>query len=144
MSRPKEKAVRRAIESSGNRLTPGWFETVRIPLVAGRDFTWDDREGTPGVVIVNETLARRLWNGDAVGKRLTFGKRSVQVIGVVRDSKYRTLGETIAPTVYQPLRQAYIWMMTLHVRTANRGRRRMSSIGRCAGWPPMSRSTLSR
>ena len=103
----------------GNRLTPGWFDTVRIPLVVGRDFTWDDREVAPGVVIVNETLARRLWSGDALGKRLTYGKKSLQVIGVARDSKYRTLGETIAPTVYQPLLQAYMWQMTLHVRTAD-------------------------
>ena len=99
-----------------NRLTPGWFETVRIPLVAGRDFTWDDRAGAPGVVIVNETLARQFWNGIALGKRLTYGRKSVEVVGIVRDSKYGTLGETIGPTVYQPFRQNYVYMMTLHVR----------------------------
>ena len=79
-----------------NRVTPGWFRTVRIPLLAGRDFSQDDRAGSPGVVIVNETAARQFWNGDAIGKRID--KR--EVVGVVRDSKYWTLGETIRPLVY--------------------------------------------
>ncbi|MPY86805.1 MAG: FtsX-like permease family protein [Luteitalea sp.] len=102
-----------------NTVTPGWFETLRIPLVAGRDFTWDDREGTPRVLIVNETLARQFWNGDVLGKRLNPGPESWEVVGIVRDSKYWTLGETIAPTVYSPFRQAYAHNMTLHVRTTN-------------------------
>ena len=104
---------------SANRVTPGWFVTLQIPLLVGRDFTWDDREGAPGVVIVNDTLARRFWGGDALGKRLSYGRETVEVVGIVRDSKYRTLGETIAPTVYQPIRQNYMSMMTLHVRTAD-------------------------
>ena len=63
-----------------NRVSPDWFRTVRIPLLAGRDFTVDDRPGSPGVVIVNETLARQFWNGDALGKRLD----NRDVVGVVR------------------------------------------------------------
>ena len=104
-----------------NRLTPGWFETLRIPLLAGRDFRADDDKGSPDVTIVNETLARRFWNGDAVGKRLRVpgsqGDRLLQVVGVVRDSKYWTLGEDTAPTIYRPFRQAYASWMTLHIRT---------------------------
>jgi putative ABC transport system permease protein len=46
-----------------NRLTPGWFDTVRIPVLAGRDFTAGDSEGAPPVAIVNETLARQFWDG---------------------------------------------------------------------------------
>jgi putative ABC transport system permease protein len=103
-----------------NRLTPGWFETVRISLLAGRDFTWDDRAGAPDVVIVNETFARRFWNGDAVGQRLRAFQRDVQVVGVVRDSKYWTLGETVAPTIYLPFQQHYFQYVTFHLRTANR------------------------
>ena len=82
-----------------NRISPGWFATVRIALVAGRDFTWDDRRGAPGVAIVNETLARQFWNGKALGERLRFGDRTLEVVGVARDSKYRTLGETTRPLV---------------------------------------------
>ncbi len=104
-----------------NRLTPGWFETLRIPLLAGRDFRPDDREGSPLVTIVNDTLARRFWGGDAVGKRLRVpgsrGDRILEVVGIVRDSKYWTLGEKTAPTLYVPFRQAYASWMTLHIRT---------------------------
>ena len=102
-----------------NRISPGWFATVRIALVAGRDFTWDDRRGAPGVAIVNETLARQFWNGKALGERLRFGDRTLEVVGVARDSKYRTLGETTRPLVYLPVRQEFVHFVTLHVRTAD-------------------------
>jgi predicted permease len=103
----------------GNRLTPGWFDAVGIPLLTGRDFTWDDREGAPGVAIVNDTLARQLWNGHALGQRFHYGDRTLEVVGVVRDSKYATIGETISPTVYLPFRQSYAPGMTLHARTSD-------------------------
>jgi predicted permease len=104
-----------------NRLTPGWFEAVRIPVVAGRDFSHDDRAGSPLVAIVNETLARAAWNGQALGKslRIPGAGQVVEVVGVVRDSKYWTLGEETAPTVYLPFRQSYLGWMTLHVRTTD-------------------------
>ncbi len=101
----------------GNLLTPGWFRTVRIPFRAGRDFTWQDRQGAPAVAIANETLARLLWNGDAVGKRLK--NPAVEIVGVVADSKYWTIGETIAPTLYRPYRQRLVSDMNLHIRTTN-------------------------
>jgi predicted permease len=102
-----------------NRLTPGWFATVRIPLLAGRDFTWEDRPGAPDVAILNETFARRFSNGTAVGQRLRVFDRDVQVVGVVRDSKYWTLGETTAPTIYLPFQQHYFRYVTFHVKTSN-------------------------
>ena len=67
-----------------NRIGPGWFQTVRIPILVGRDFTFDDRAGAPRVAVVNETAARQFWNGDALGKRI----HDADVIGVVADSKY--------------------------------------------------------
>ena len=70
-----------------NRLGPGWFDALRIPIVAGRDFTWQDRVGTPSVAIVNETLARQFWNGAAVGRTLRFHSKTAEVVGVVRDTK---------------------------------------------------------
>jgi predicted permease len=108
-----------------NRLTPGWFATVRIPLLAGRDFTWNDRAGSPEVAIVNRTLEERFWNGGAIGRRLRFtGVRNiphdVEIVGVVGDSKYWTLGEAIEPTVYLAARQGTMEDgVTLHVRTSN-------------------------
>lgn len=102
-----------------NRITPGWLATVRIPLVAGRDFTWNDRIGAPDVAIVNETMAREFWNGAALGQRILYGERSIEIVGIARDSKYRTLGETIRPLLYLPFRQTYLFFVTLHARTSN-------------------------
>jgi predicted permease len=102
-----------------NRLAPGWFETVRIPLVSGRDFTWNDREGSARVAIVNDTLARQFWNGEALGKQILNGRQTIDVVGVVQDSKYWTLGETVAPTLYLPLHQGPARSVTLHARTAD-------------------------
>ena len=92
-----------------NTVTPGYFETVRIPILEGRDFTWQDRRGSPDVVILNQTAARQFFNGAAVGQRFKIPGRTewidVEVVGVVGDSKYFTLGETIAPAVYSPAMQ---------------------------------------
>jgi predicted permease len=103
-----------------NRVTAGWLATVRIPLAAGRDFTWDDRQGSPRVVMVNETLARQVWQGQALGRRLLIGDRPAEVVGIVRDSRYRTLGEVTRPQVYLPLRQEYAHFVTLFARTSDR------------------------
>ena len=98
-----------------NRVSPGWFRTVQIPLLAGRDFTEDDRPGAPGVVIVNETAARQFWNGDAIGKRVD----DREVVGVVRDSKYWTIGETVRPLVYTAYLQRPEWEVIVFVRTSD-------------------------
>jgi len=98
-----------------NRVGPEWFQTVRIPVQAGRDFDAGDRAGSPRVVIVNETLARQFWGGDALGKRLD----GAEVVGVVRDSKYWTLGETTRPTVYTVYQQRPESEVTLFLRTSD-------------------------
>ena len=100
-----------------NRVSPEWFRTVRIPLLAGRDFTADDRPESPRVVIVNETLAKEFWNGDALGKRLD----DAEVVGVVGNSKYWTLGETIRPLVYTAYAQRPGTEVELFVRTSDTG-----------------------
>jgi predicted permease len=82
---------------------PAYFDAMGIRLVAGRAFAPDDGPGAPRVVVVNETLAGRLWRGaPAVGQRLADG---AEVIGVARDAKYRTLGEPPRPFVYHCLAQ---------------------------------------
>jgi predicted permease len=98
-----------------NRVSPEWFQTVRIPLQAGRDFGANDRTGSPRVVIVNETLARQFWSGNALGKRLDGS----EVIGVVQDSKYWTLGEVIRPTVYTAYNQRPESEVNVFVRTSD-------------------------
>ena len=68
---------------------------------------------------MNDTLSRQLWNGQALGQRLRYGQRTLEIVGVVRDSKYSTIGETVSPTVYLPFRQTYAFRMTLHARTTD-------------------------
>jgi predicted permease len=98
-----------------NRVGPGWFQTVRIPILVGRDFMFDDRAGAPRVAVVNETAARQFWNGDALGKRID----DAEVIGVVADSKYWSLGEEIQPTVYTAYYQRPEREITIFLRTSN-------------------------
>jgi len=61
---------------------PQYFQTMRIPFVHGRDFAERDEEGAPGVVIINETMARRYWRGgDAFGRRLKLTKDWLEIVG---------------------------------------------------------------
>ena len=107
-------------ELNTNVIGLNYFNTMGIPLVAGRDFTAQDREGSPLVVIVNEELARRYYAGNAVGKRLRTGSDSPfrEIIGVARTASYRNLREQPLPFIYIPLGQEYQSGMTLMVRTA--------------------------
>jgi putative ABC transport system permease protein len=98
-----------------NRLTPGWFQTLRIPLIAGRDFQSTDGPGAPRVAVVNETAARTFWNGQALGRRVD----DFEVIGIARDTKYWTLGETVQPLVYTSFTQRPTREMDLNIRTTD-------------------------
>ena len=104
-----------------NVVGPNYFKTMETLLLRGRDFAETDRTGTPEIVVINETLAAMLWpHQDALGKRLTFGGPEgpfLEVVGVARDGKYRSLGESPYPYVYQPVLQSYDPKMTLVVRT---------------------------
>ena len=108
------------ISSVVNTIDLDYFTTMSIPLVAGRDFTQDDREGSAPVVIVNDTLANRYWpNQDPLAKRLQMPgqKEFRQIVGVVKTANYQTLGEPPQSCVYVPLRQTYFDSMVLYVRT---------------------------
>jgi len=100
--------------------TPGYFATLGIPLLQGRDFTDGDRESTMRVAVVNQVLADRLWpHEDPIGKRFRFFTDTSfrQVIGVAKTSKYNTLGEDPQPAAYTPLEQDRSDTMVLFVRT---------------------------
>jgi predicted permease len=105
-----------------NAVAPGHFKTLRIGMLAGRDFTHADGHNARQVAIVNETLARRFWPGaPAVGQRLRSLEAStpeIEVVGVVRDSKYVTVGEEPRPFLYRPLAQQYVPQMSILVRAA--------------------------
>jgi len=97
---------------------------MRIPLVAGRDFTDQDAPGAPEVAIVGEAAARRFWPGrNAIGQRLVIdgaGRTGavVQVIGVARDIRYRNMDFGSTPFVYLPFRQFAMPQTALIVRTS--------------------------
>jgi len=82
-------------------VTPRYFETLGIPMIEGRDFTQDDNEKAPRVLIVDETTAHRYWPGqDPLGKKLTLWGHPATVVGVVKNSKHQFLNERPEPMVY--------------------------------------------
>jgi len=103
--------TRRERMSWVNAVTPGWFATLGLKLVAGRDFTTADRPGAPPVAIVNRSFERRFLSGQpAIGQ---FVRRAppeppgeVQVVGIVEDAVYRSLRAPMEPTMYLPLSQS--------------------------------------
>jgi predicted permease len=93
----------RSIDSA--RVSPGYFETLGIPLVQGRAFTGQDTADRPRVAVVNETMARQYWpGGNAVGQvvyeRTLSSGQPIEVVGVVADHRLRTVGEAALPALY--------------------------------------------
>lgn len=92
-------------------ITPGYLETMGIPLVDGRELSLDDGPDEPPVAIVNETLARRFWPSGAIGRRVRLQLRSgpgpwLTVVGVVGDVRHHGLDTTPSPELYVPYAQA--------------------------------------
>jgi len=107
-------------ELNANIVSPNYFATMGIPLVQGREFNTDDAAGRPGVIIVNEELARRYFPGqNPLGKRIKTDSEGpyLEIVGVARNAKYRRLREEPLPFFYTPLAQDYTGRMTLLVRT---------------------------
>jgi putative ABC transport system permease protein len=106
-------------------VTPGYFQTMSIPILKGRPFTEQDRDNTPNVILVNEALASRFWpNQDAVGKRLDFEEDSGkqvwrEIVGVVGNVKHKALATEVMPEAYFPYKQGPENFMGLVVRTAS-------------------------
>jgi predicted permease len=117
----EQKRKSEMLNSVTNTVDVDYFKVMNIPLLDGRDFTEGDRDGSVPVLIINQDLARRYWPaGDPLGKRLRLVGDSVtrQVIGVVKNSNYTTLGESPQPCIYLPLRQNPGASVTLYVRAA--------------------------
>jgi predicted permease len=118
---PEGQAVSPAdfLNTSLNAVTPEYFDTLGIPIVAGRALAETDRDAKPVRVVVNQAFARRFFPGvDAVGKR--FGneaKPEYEIAGVCGDAKYRSLREPMTPTFYTLSVDS---SFALHVRTRMR------------------------
>jgi predicted permease len=107
-----------------NHVSPGFFPALKIPIDAGRDFTDLDSTGAPQVAIVNEKFARYYFgNRSAVGRRIGLGddpgtKTDIEIVGVVRDTKYGTMRQEAPRQVFFPYRQNnWAAQMTAYVRT---------------------------
>jgi predicted permease len=103
-------------------VSPSFFATLGIPLLAGRALTDRDDLQAPRVVLINETAARTYFpDGNAVGKRfgpLLENRTKTEIVGVVRDTKYNSLRDAAPPTMYLPIGQRQWPTMAVEVRTA--------------------------
>jgi predicted permease len=101
-------------------LAPGWFATMETPIVAGRDFTWDDLRMRMPVLMVSESLAREYWSTpqDAIGKRVrnVEGRPWREIVGVVRDIHSDGLDRAPPATAYWPMAVADVWEDGLQVQ----------------------------
>jgi predicted permease len=108
------------LELNYNTVSPSYFSTLGIAIVAGRAFDIRDREGAPRVAIVNDALAKRFFQGAAIGRHLTDSSGAVlEIVGVARSGKHLVVSEPAPPTVFYPLGQAYSSRMSMIVRTGN-------------------------
>jgi predicted permease len=90
-----------------NVVGPDYFHVVQIPLISGRDFSEQDRDGAPKVVIVNQSMSNRFWPGQgATGRRVHIWGEWRTVVGVVHDIKYHRMNEPPEPFIYLPQLQA--------------------------------------
>jgi putative ABC transport system permease protein len=120
-----------------NTVSPGYFRTVRLPLVAGRDVSERDGAEAPPVVIVNETLARRAWpNESPLGHRIRFvdSDHWMSVVGVARDAKHLGPADEPRPQAYVPYMQMPQIFTSVVVRAAGADAAALGGAVRDAIW----------
>lgn len=102
-----------------DEVTPGFFATLGIPILSGRDFTRNDDESAPPVAIVNDVMAGKYWaRSNPLGGVFHLKDRTLRVVGVVRTANTSSLQEIPRPFFYVPLRQFPAPVVVLHVRTS--------------------------
>ncbi len=122
-----------------NFLAPGYFKTLSIPMVAGRDFTSSDNMGAPKVAIVNESFAKKYFaGGNAIGHQVGMGidpgtKTDITIVGVARNTKYENMREEIPIEMFRPFKQLeFVTGMTAYVRTDRDPSQMFAAIRRIA------------
>jgi predicted permease len=106
-------------------ISPGYFEAMRLPVVRGRAFSDADRQGAPYVAIINETFAQRVFQGrDPIGQLVLqrFSEkeeRALQIVGVAKTAKYRSLSEPPRAFIYVPLTQQYMSEVVFFIRRSS-------------------------
>jgi len=114
-----------------NQVGPGYFATIGIPLVSGREFTRADNETAAPVAIVNETMAARYWAGkNPIGDRLQVKDKWLEIVGVAKTSRYYSMREMPKPFFYVPLRQKFSVGAALNIRTKLRPETMAAALSR--------------
>ncbi len=116
-------------------ISPDFFKAMQIPILLGRDFRMTDGRKAPLVCIVNEKFARRYFkDGNALGRHIGMGgdpgtKLDIEIVGVVRDTKYESMRDEIPLEVYRPYHQMpFVLGMTAYLRTARQPEQAFSRI----------------
>ena len=105
-----------------NLASDGFFETMRVPLLAGRMFTAQDNEHAALVAIINPTMARQYFrDANPVGRHFKNGKQEIQVIGVIADITFVDLRQGVQPTFVVPYRQHLSFLSAVHFAVRMRG-----------------------
>ena len=105
-------------------VSPGYFHAAGTTLLQGRGFTWDDKKGSPGVAVVNQTFVRKLFGSEANAVDASFkiwGGTRIRVVGMVEDGKYGSLAEDPQPAMFFPILQSsssQTWMIVRSNRSA--------------------------
>lgn len=101
-----------------NQVSVGYFATLGIPILSGRDFIPADDENAPPVVVVNQKMVAQYWHGeDPVGRRMQVNGQWMRVVGVAKLANYEKFDETPKPFFYVPIRQDLSTRAALNVRT---------------------------
>src|SRR6185369_1478728 len=88
---------------TGNMITPGFFRAMRIPLLAGREFTAGDHSDAPRVIMISATFAKQQWPaGDALGHQIDYGGGMSRIVGIVGDIKQASIMDGPEPQFYAP------------------------------------------
>jgi putative ABC transport system permease protein len=137
-----------------DQVSPGFFSSIGLQLIAGRDFTAADQPGSPWVAVINEALARAVFKNENPIGRVIQGEpldgraRQFQVVGVVRNSHYYDLHEAPPPAVYYTYQEDSPYMPTLHVHTVSADIAGTIAVVRCEfdaldkGFPVFNIKTL--
>jgi predicted permease len=117
-----------------NEVSAGYFTTLGVPILSGRDFVPSDLKGGPKVAIVNETFAKKFNLGtDAVGKFMSSGRNdslNIQIVGLAKDAKYSSVKNEIPPLFFTPWHQdGNVGSLSFYVRTALPPEQLVQAIG---------------
>jgi putative ABC transport system permease protein len=114
-----------------NDVMPNYFETLHIPVIAGRAFTDSDRAMTTPVAVVNEAMAKHFWpNENALGKRFHFidEPKLREIVGIVPNTIVNNIGEDPQPLIYLPITQEFSPFASMEVRTVGDPQSVVSSV----------------